>query len=256
MADGRLYALAVYLSAWLDRGALEEAVADYAAYLNEPGDHCYREAPEEFGRARRKSRLQRRPAWRAMAAAVTLAALAAGVALCEAFGTMAQQTWAMTALAAGVPFAMWALLGGGTAAAVSPQGASRRAPVWALGSALAAILVMRCWLLFAGGRLLAGLPDYMAGAAANIVVMLGQLVALTLFVMAVRRTLRRSAYYLCHQAQALALWTLLRSAQQILRRPWPQGTWPTPSLLPFAAGWIASLALWFLLRSLYRRGAE
>lgn len=250
-ADGRLYALAVYLSAWLDTPALREAVADYAAYLEDPGDHCYREPPEEFGRARRKSRLRRRPSRRVLAAGGAAAALITALALAERGGTMAERIWAMTALAAGIPLVMWALLGGVTAAALSPQDAARRVPVTALGSALAAVLLLQAWMLLSSGRLLAGLPAYMAGAVVNIAVTLGQAVALTLFVLAVVRTLRRSAYYICLQAQALALWTLLRGAHYLLRDLSSRRA--VPSLLPFAAGWGMGLILWFLLRRLSRR---
>ncbi|MCI8526339.1 MAG: hypothetical protein HFF17_10570 [Oscillospiraceae bacterium] len=254
--DGRLYGLAVYLAFWLDREDLADAVEDYAEYLENPDGRCYRESPEEFGRDLRQSRLRRRPAWRAMAAAGAAALLIAALALFGRAGTMAQKIWAMTALAAGVPFAMWALLGGRVAAAVSPQAAGRRTPVTALGGALAAVLIVQLWLLLTGGTLLTGVPPYLAGAVANLALALAQGAVLIVFVLAAVRAIRRSVYYVCLQAQALALWTLLRGAYYLLHDMSPEVRQAVPSLLPFAAGWSASLVLWCILRRLAGKEAD
>ena len=169
---------------------------------------------------------------------------------------MDQKILSMKTLASCVPFSIWALMCGSVASSFSPQDAGRRTPVTALGGALAAVLIVPLWLLLTGGTLLTGVPPYLAGAVANLALALAQGAVLIVFVLAAVRAIRRSVYYVCLQAQVLALWTLLRGAYYLLHDMSPEVRQAVPSLLPFAAGWSASLVLWCILRRLAGKEAD
>lgn len=246
-----LYDLAIYLAPWLPRRELDDVVGDYEEYLRDRPPQLPGESPREFGRALRQHRLRRTPVARAVAACLAALVLAGAALVFDRGGNAAQKVLSLAALAAGLPLAMWAALGGLSVTTYSPVGRAPRAmTMTAMATLLAALMGLRYWQQLLAGAAQGTLTP-MAGAAAGMVVAAAQLLCCAVWLLAVWRTAQRSIFYLCLQAQAVALWTFFRCVSNVMHGMAPGGH-PMPSLLPFALGWCTSAVLWVVLRRLTR----